>query len=167
MEEGSFRLLYSDTDSLASGLSKPKEDLIRPELKEEFEQKKKKWYLLDDSPTELRTPGKLKPEFLSKNAVLYGVLPKCYLLHCFDDDETKKAHKGVNSSKLTQESYKSAVYDMKNDLFDTFTQFPYNKQTSKMQTIDIKKKSINSFYTKFELQPDFVTLKPLRKKTVV
>lgn len=163
LEPGCMKLLYSDTDSLCYAISGQKEHLIKEDQRSYFEREKYNWYIKDNSAIELRTPGKLKPEFSSNNAVFFGISPKCYCLHNFDEDLTKKAHKGANSSKMTVKNYEAAVYNLENDLCDVREHFIYHKQTSTMQSVRIKKKLMHNFYTKFQLQPDLVTLLPLRK----
>ena len=57
--EGSFRLLYMDTDSFTFSLAADIEDLVKPEKRESYNLKKYDWFLRDDSAAEQRCPGKV------------------------------------------------------------------------------------------------------------
>ena len=59
MRPGSFEVCYQDTDSFLFLTEGDWPDLVKDSLKEEFEVKKYQWYLRNDSPEELRFPGKV------------------------------------------------------------------------------------------------------------
>ena len=58
MRPGSFEVCYQDTDSFLFLTEADWPELVKDSLKEEFEAKKYQWYLRNDSPEELRFPGK-------------------------------------------------------------------------------------------------------------
>ena len=76
LEKGSFRTCYADTDSMAIATTKtiPLEDgmstemryrcvfdqIIRPDMRESWEENWKKWFVTTDTIEDGLTPGKLK-----------------------------------------------------------------------------------------------------------
>ena len=159
---GSYRLLYMDTDSFTFSLSDSILNLIRPDAKQSFEKLKSEWFLTNNSAREKRFPGKMKSEFSTKNGVFYGCSPKCYIICDYDENEEKKAHKGVRrTQKMTSDAYRYAVYNADSRLTDFSQQFKFNKDTCKINTVNVNKQLINTFISKFCLQPNHITLKPL------
>ena len=59
MREGSWALCYMDTDSFLFHAEDRFENLVKPELREEFEREKYIWFLRDQSAEEKRRPGKV------------------------------------------------------------------------------------------------------------
>ena len=57
--DGSFRVLYMDTDSFTFSLADDIPNLVKPEKKESYELRKHDWFLRDDSAAEQRCPGKV------------------------------------------------------------------------------------------------------------
>ena len=57
--EGSFRLLYMDTDSFTFSLADDIEALVKPDKQESYDLLKYDWFLRDDSASEQRCPGKV------------------------------------------------------------------------------------------------------------
>ena len=45
-------------DSLVMSQSKALDDMVKPEMRENWEEEKKKWFVLDDSIDQQREPGK-------------------------------------------------------------------------------------------------------------
>ena len=74
LDTTAFRLCYMDTgeflaleilfgllcfsDSLVMSQSKELEEMVKPEMRENWEEEKKKWFVLDDSIDQQREPGK-------------------------------------------------------------------------------------------------------------
>lgn len=82
--EGSFRLVYCDTDSIAFATTKtsvPKDDsprekmaailfpIVRPHLMESFLEKWEYWFVLTNTTREKRFPGKLKCKYIGKISI--------------------------------------------------------------------------------------------------
>ena len=49
---------YVFLDSLVMSQSKELEEMVKPEMRENWEEEKKKWFVLDDSIDQQREPGK-------------------------------------------------------------------------------------------------------------
>ena len=121
------------------------------------------WFTRDNSAFELRYPGKMKPEFHSKNAEFIALSPKCYILYDKDTDEEKACAKGVSKDvNMGLSLYRETLYNLARKNFAESDVFIYHKQSSTMQTRSVNKSITNNFYTKFALQPDLVSLKPLQ-----
>ena len=92
-----------DTDSNYLGTTAENvEDLIKPELKEQFEQEKHNWFVTLLVPQGKRTPGLFKVEF--KGDKMIGLCSKSYCTENFATDATlsqiKFSTKGVNKGQF-------------------------------------------------------------------
>ena len=78
LDRRDFELMQMDTDSLFLGLSKKKtlEEAVRPEMLEEFEARKKEWFVWDKWSG--REPGLFKLEFEGKRGI--ALCSKCYFM---------------------------------------------------------------------------------------
>ena len=143
------------------------ENLVRPEKKENFEIHKYEWFLKNDSAQEQRFPGKMKTEFRITSGLFVGLSLKCYIL-CDNSlkrkNDDKIAAKDVSSSNnLTREIYLDALYNVDSAPRGENSLFLYDRRRTCVNSINQHKKLPNNFYTKFAVQPDLVTLKPLSK----
>ena len=91
-----------DTDSNYLGITAESvEDLIKPELKEQFEQEKHNWFVAKLAPQGKRTPGLFKVEF--KGDKMIRLCSKSYCTESFATDTTpgqvKFSMKGVNKGQ--------------------------------------------------------------------
>ena len=78
------------------------------------------------------------------------------------DDKIKA--KGVSSSiKLQRDQFIDSLYNVNKVSYGSSEVFRYEKQTSTMNTFTQSRKLLNSFYTKFSVQPNLVTLLPLKE----
>ena len=94
-----FETLEMDTDSNYLGISAENvEDLIKPELREEFESNKHNWFTTPLAPEGKRTRGLFKVEF--KGNKMIGLCSKSYCTEKFLKSSTpgqvKFSMKGVN-----------------------------------------------------------------------
>ena len=80
LRDGSFRQSYCDTDSMCLGLSRSDDyaadcdpetyyraifdNLVKPEMRESWEENWKSWFVTTNEVVDQRTPGKLKSKFL-------------------------------------------------------------------------------------------------------
>ena len=72
-----FVLCYMDADSFYLVMSGDSlDEIVRPEMKEEYEAGKKNWFATDKFSE--RTPGLFKPEFVGTRGMWLSV--KCYLV---------------------------------------------------------------------------------------
>ena len=98
-----FELLEMDTDSNYLGISSENvEDLIKPQLREEFEQNKHNWFVTPLAPQGKRTPGLFKIEF--KGDKMIGLCSKSYCTEKFPESnqpgQVKFSMKGVNKAQF-------------------------------------------------------------------
>ena len=95
-----FELLEMDTDSLYMALAGDSvEELVKPELREEFETVKSSWFPRTDTKEhaayDKRTPGLFKVEWRGDGFV--GLNSKTY--YCWGQDSDKYSCKGVNKKR--------------------------------------------------------------------
>ena len=92
-----------DTDSNYLGITAENvEDLIKPELKEQFEREKHNWFVTPLAPQGKRTPGLFKVEFEGDKMI--GLCSKSYCTEKFATDsssgQVKFSMKGVNKGQF-------------------------------------------------------------------
>ena len=76
--------------------------------------------------------------------------------------EDKTCAKGIqHTTERTRNHYLSSLYNVTTQDYAKETMFVFNKQTCQMDSVTRTKKLLNNFYTKYTVQPDLVTLKPL------
>ena len=152
-------------DSFTLALADEIENLVVPELRNEYETEKFYWFLRDDSPEEKRFPGKMKVEAETTSGFFCGLSPKCYVISDGDEKrkfEDKMALKGVSKKlKIDSMSFVETLYNPENEKSVSCDQFAFKKNTTCMYTIQMQKKLMNCFYTKMQVQRDHVTLCPL------
>ena len=92
-----------DTDRNYLGITAENvEDLIKPELKEQFEREKHNWFVTPLAPQGKRTPGLFKVEF--KGNKMIGLCSKSYCTELFATEnspaQVKFSMKGVNKGQF-------------------------------------------------------------------
>ncbi|XP_069106330.1 uncharacterized protein [Argopecten irradians] len=100
-----FELMAMDTDSYYMALSgECLEDLIRPELKDEFVREKNHWFPRTDTPEARaytkRTPGLFKVEMTGQSMVCLCAKTYAVQKSAGDTVESKFSCKGINKSQL-------------------------------------------------------------------
>ena len=94
IDRSDFQYIEMDTDSAYMGLTGDFENLIKPELKEEFEKDKYKWFPRTDTEEhkkmDKRTPGLFKIEYEGD-----GMVALCSKTYCVWGEENKISAKGV------------------------------------------------------------------------
>src|SRR5215470_13776720 len=118
IDRSDFQYIEMDTDSAYMGLTDDFENLIRPELKEEFEKDKYKWFPSTDTEEhkkmDKRTPGLFKIEYEGD-----GMVALCSKTYCVWGEENKISAKGVqhqygrNSEVLVKEKYLKCLFNRK------------------------------------------------------
>ena len=98
-----FEVLETDTDSNYLGITAENlEDLIKPELHEEFERNKHNWFVTPLALQGKRTPSLFKVEF--KGDKMIGLCSKSYCTELFATENSsaqiKFSMKGVNKGQL-------------------------------------------------------------------
>ena len=98
-----FHMLEMDTDSNYLGITAESvEDLIKPELKEQFDRDRHNWFVTPLAPQGKRTPGLFKVEF--KGDKMIGLCIKSYCTELFVTEnspaQVKFSMKGVNKGQF-------------------------------------------------------------------
>jgi hypothetical protein len=114
IDRSDFQYVEMDTDSAYMALTDSFENLIKPSMRNVWEQEKHKWFMRTDTKEnkafDKRKPGLFKPEFIGKGIV--ALSSKMYYVKGFEDKD-KFSCKGVqkrhNSSVINFECYKNVV----------------------------------------------------------
>ena len=98
-----FHMLEMDMDSNFLGITAENlEDLIKPELKEQFEREKHNWFVTSLAPQGKHSPGLFKVEF--KGDKMIGLCSKSYCTEPFATEnspaQVKFSMKGVNKGQF-------------------------------------------------------------------
>ena len=98
-----FEVLEMDTDSNYLGITAENvEDLIKPELREEFERNKHNWFVTPLMPQGKHTPGLFKVKFNGNKMI--GLSSKSYCTELFATEnsptQVKFSMKGVNKRQF-------------------------------------------------------------------
>ena len=142
-----------DTDSAYIAFSGEKfEDLIKPELKEDYLLNKNKWFP-DNSTPELakytkRTPGLFKEEYRGKSII--SLCPKMYFVEGADHEAKKYkfSSKGIQKDKndITKERFEKVLTDQKYK--DVCTNKGFRVIDNYMITYTQEKKGMSYYYDK-------------------
>ena len=117
VDRSDMNMMYMDTDSCYMAITADKfEDIIKPDMREVYENEKNLWFPRTDTETNLkydtRTPGLFKVEFSGDGMVC--LCPKLY--YCLGDQNNKNkfSSKGVqknnNSSMLNYKNFKEVLH---------------------------------------------------------
>ena len=98
-----FQMLEMDTDSNYLGITAENvEDLIKPELKEQFERDQHNWFVTTLVPEGKHTPGLFKVEFEGDKMI--GLCSKSYCTELFATEnspgQVKFSMKGANKGQF-------------------------------------------------------------------
>ena len=149
LSKDDFQYIEMDTDSAYMALTGNFEDLIKPDMKDEFLKDRNNWFLRNDtkenSNFDKRVPGLFKPEFIGKGIV--ANCSKSYYVKGFDNYD-KLSCKGIQKSNndLNFELYKDVLlkntpHIVKNKGFRILNE----KQTSnEIIIVDNKERWINN-----------------------
>ena len=158
-----FELLEMDTDSNYLGITGENvEDLIKPELREEFERNKHNWFVTPLAPQGKRTPGLFQVEF--KGNKMIGLCSKSYCTELFATEnspaQVKFSMKGVNKGqfKNPMPHYEQVLNTKQN--FRACNQGIRAKDES-MVTYKQDKNALTYFYPKRKVLADGRTTVPL------
>ena len=158
-----FELLETDTDSNYLGITGENvEDLIKPELCQDFERNKHNWFVTPLAPQGKRTPGLFKVEF--KGNKMIGLCSKSYCTELLATEnspaQVKFSMKGVNKGqfKNPMPHYKHVLNTKQN--FRACNQGIRAKDES-MVTYKQDKNALTYFYPKRKVLADGHTTVPL------
>ena len=150
-----FELIQMDTDSNYMAISGKKlEDIVKPELREEFEKEKKNWLAWDKWSG--RTPGLFKQEFAGERMI--ALCSKCY----YADDRGEKqklSTKGMskNQNEINWYRFKAALEGNK----DMATNRGFRMRGGKIVTYEQKKLGLSAYYDKRWVLPDGIHTEPI------
>ena len=150
-----FELIQMDTDSNYIAISGKKlEDIVRPELKVEFEAQKKNWLAWDKWSG--RTPGLFKLECEGNRMI--ALCSKCYFID--DRGEKKKfSTKGMSKKQndITWQRFKTALEGSK----DMATNRGFRMRDGKIVTYEQEKLGLSAYYDKRWVLPDGIHTEPI------
>lgn len=160
--EGSFRLVYCDTDSLMLSLeSTDLDDLVVPEKLSDWKQNVYPKWFADETPRQQKWPGYLKSEFATKNGTMCALSSKCYLVT--DGKRFKKSTKGTpRHINLTLNAYENALFGGEIPTA-TFGQLVRDRKVGGAVTKTTSKKAINPLYLKMRVSGNLVDVSPFKQ----
>ncbi|CAP20727.1 Protein CBG24020 [Caenorhabditis briggsae] len=164
VDRSDFQYIEMDTDSAYMAITdNTLEDLIKPEMKEEFERDKCNWFPRTDTEEhrriDKRTPGLFKVEKEGD-----GMIALCSKTYCIwtNDDKCKVSSKGVqqkrNNSILTKEKYLECLVN-KQTIDGLNKGFRYQNQ--EMKTYEQKKIGLSPVYGKGVVMDDGIHIRPI------
>ena len=159
LDRADFELIQMDTDSNYLAISgKTLEEIIKPEMREEFEAEKKNWLAWDKWSG--RTPGLFKKEFEGERMI--ALCSKCYFAdHLTDKNEVKKKLSSKGMSKRQNEinwhRFKSALDGNK----DMATNRGFRMRDGNMVTYEQEKLGLSAYYDKRWVLPDGIHTEPI------
>ena len=160
VDRSDFELMQMDTDSLYFASSAEKlEAVIKPHLREEFEEWKHAWLVC--TPEDKRTPGLFKLEKQGKRMI--AICSKCYYIDAGPDSPTKVSAKRVSQRQnpLRWERYNAALQGAN----DTVTNRGFRMHHGAMYTYEQCKRGLSAYYDKRVVLPDGIHTDPLEYHT--
>ncbi|XP_071805255.1 uncharacterized protein [Asterias amurensis] len=157
IDRSDFQLCQMDTDSAYIAIAGNNlESVIKPEMKEEYEREKDKWFPRRDTPEneryDKRTPGLFKVEFEGDGVV--ALCSKTYI--CFGGDKVKVSSKGLN--KKQNDLRKKEFLDVLETKQTGFGRnIGYKREGKDMVTYSQLKGALSYLYIKRKVDDDRVT----------
>ena len=153
LDRRDFELIQMDTDSNYMAISGEKlEDIVRPELRAEFEATKKQWLAWDKWSG--RTPGLFKQE--SEGSGMIALCSKCYFVN---GEKKKFSTKGMSKkqNEITWQRFKAAL----NGSIDRAENRGFRMVGKQMVTYDQHKLGLSAYYDKRWVLPDGIHTEPI------
>nr|AAT47865.1 hypothetical protein 008-24 [Oikopleura dioica] len=182
-EEGSYKLVYCDTDSIAiattrtedsgrTGRRASMEDTFFPIIKkgmlDDFKRIWGNWFVLTDEVRDEKTPGLLKVEWETKKGSMVALACKAYQCQGSTEDDIKRSTKGTPHSHLiNQSSFKKALME---ELKDEENRVPVRSlgvKNQKIHRFTTTKRMLTSTFYKLQLASDKITTRPLQINGVI
>jgi len=151
-----FELIQMDTDSLYIAISGERlEDLIRPELKQEFEAQKNQWLSWDKWSG--RTPGLFKLE--CEGSRMIALCSTCYFVDEAEGEKKKFSTKGMSKkqNEITWQRFEETLEGSK----DMATSRCFRMRDGHMVTYEQKKLGLSAYYDKRWVLPDGIHTEPI------
>ena len=160
-----IQLLYTDTDSIFLAMTKPLEELVLIDKKEEWNARvRSEWFVLDESDiNQIREPGLFKYEALVTNGSFVALSSKCYSLKDNISNQSKQATKGIHQSEKTHHDlFLSSLYE-DNDIYSNQLRMNFAKKYGTMAIVQQRKRALNNIFTKLRVDDDLISISPLKK----
>ena len=191
---GTFVNCYADTDSMALATTRtrpfvegmtPEEELravfdpiVKPEMKQSWEENWMKWFVTTDTVEDERFPGKLKRkftfhlillksnqylgEFQFTNGTFVALGPKSYFSLDEDSQDVKMGSKGIpHSARLTMNMYLETLYG-KGSHYVEMRSLRLNRKRQMTRTTGTKR-GLSDIFLKYRVADDGITCSPLMK----
>ena len=152
-----FELIQMDTDSNYMAISGDTlEDIIRPDMRAEFEATKKQWLAWDKWGG--RTPGLFKLE--SEGSGMIALCSKCYFVN---GEKNKFSTKGMSKkqNEITWQRFKTAL----NGGIDRAENRGFRMVGNHMMTYEQHKLGLSAYYDKRWVLPDGIHTEPIEFHT--
>ena len=164
VDRSDFELIEMDTDSNYMALTGKFEDLIKPKMKEIWENEKYDWFPRDYNEEvkkyDRRVPGLFKIEWETSKGAVIALTSKVY--YCHSDEKHNKnkfSCKGVQkSNKLVLQQYKQVL---DNSSIEVVLNKGFRMNDNMLKTYQVKKNGLTPFYFKRKLLDDGIRTEPL------
>ena len=158
LDRADFELIQMDTDSNYLAISgKTLEEIVKPEMREEFEAEKENWLAWDKWSG--RTPGLFKKEFEGERMI--ALCSKCYYADDRGENEQRRssARKGMSKrqNEINWHRFKSALDGNK----DMATNRGFRIRDGNMVTYEQEKLGLSAYYDKRWVLPDGIHTEPI------
>ena len=151
-----FELIQMDTDSNYLAISgKSLEDIVKPDMREEFEKEKKNWLAWDKWSG--RTPGLFKKEFEGERMI--ALCSKCYYTEDGEAKKKKLSSKGMSKrqNEINWHRFKAALDGNK----DMATNRGFRMRDGNIVTYEQEKLGLSAYYDKRWVLPDGIHTEPI------
>lgn len=161
IDRNDYQYIYMDTDSAYMALSDDFQNLIKPELRNEFNKDKNNWFPRSDTPEnkafDKRKPGLFKVEYQGTGMV--ALCSKTYYTWGIKDKfSIKGVQKNKNKDIISKEFYKKCLHDKETKNYSN-KGFRYVNGT--MKTYEQEKSGLTPIYVKGVVMSDGVHIHPL------
>jgi len=151
-----FELIQMDTHSNYMAISGEQlEDVVRPELKQEYKAEKNQWFSWDK--WSVRRPGLFKLE--CEGSRMIALCSKCYYVEEGEGEKKKLSMKGMSKKQkqITWQRFKEAVEGSK----DMATNRGFRMQDGQIVTFEQQKLGLSAYYDKPWVLPNGIHTKAI------
>jgi len=154
IDRSNYQYITCDTDTAYLALAGEFNDLIKPNLRDEFELNKYKWFILNNY--DKGTPGLFRIEFTGIGAI--ELCSKAY--YVWSNDKFKYSSKGVQKcrAKFNKEQYFNCL-NLKESI--TFNNMGFRKHNGQIKTYSQNKSGLTPIYTEAIALNNGVNVVPL------
>lgn len=161
LDRKDYQYMYMDTDSAYMALSDKFENLIQPELRDEYELEKNNWFPREDTTVnknyDKRTPGLFKIEYEGD-----GMIALCSKTYYTWGNQDKFSSKGIqksaNEKALCKEAYKRCLIEEETI---SFQNRGFRYIDGAMKTYEQEKIGLTPIYVKGIVMNDGIHIHPL------